>query len=83
MAKEKKKKKAATVEPSTPVVDAPIAPPVEAVAPVKPAGYVVAPGKSIACKKGILGPGDEVLAKYVGGADSVDRLVASGHVVEK
>ena len=41
----------------------------------KKSGFVVAPGKAITSKKGILASGVEVKPEYIGSQDSFDALV--------
>ena len=46
--------------------------------------YSIKAGKSVTSKKGVLAPGDEVKAEYLGGGQkSLDALVKSGHVDKK
>lgn len=48
------------------------------------APYVIAPGKSLVCRRGVLGPGDEIRASDVSdGQTQLDYLVRSGHVVKR
>jgi len=50
--------------------------------------FIVAPGRSFICKKGIVGPGEALKPEYIAGTDSerkasFDKLVANGFLVEK
>lgn len=47
---------------------------------VKKDSYRIVKGKAVSCQKGILGPGAEVKAEYVGGEDCLKRLIETGHV---
>jgi hypothetical protein len=48
-----------------------------------PAGYSIAPGKSLTCKRGVLGPGESVEARdFHGGQANLDELVSSGYVLK-
>lgn len=47
---------------------------------VKKNNYRIVKGKAVSCQKGILGPGAEVKAEYVGGEDCLKRLIETGHV---
>jgi hypothetical protein len=52
---------------------------------VKPkAPYVVAKGRSLTCRRGVLGPGEEIKASDVAnGQAQIDHLVKSGYVVKR
>jgi hypothetical protein len=51
--------------------------------PPKPAPYIVATGKAITCKKGVLGEGEEIKKEYLGGGkESLDNLVKKGFVIK-
>jgi len=48
------------------------------------APYVVAKGKALTCRRGVLGPGDEIKVSDVSdGQAGLERLVKSGHVVKQ
>ncbi len=50
---------------------------------VKKFPYSMAPGKSITSRRGIVGPGEEVRAEwFVGGKDTIEKCVKSGHIVK-
>lgn len=68
------------VGPPTP----PVLPEVVNIPPVKPpTGYVIAPGKCITCKKGVLDEGKEIKVEWVsGGQESFDKLTENGYVVK-
>ena len=76
MAAKRKVKKKLVLKPVEPVEP-------EAVEPVEPEAvehhYVVAEGRSISCKKGIIGPGGKVRCSYVsGGEKTIKNLVDKG-----
>jgi len=53
-------------------------------APKRAPLYVVKPGRSIATKRGVRGPGEVVEARELGGGkDALEDLVASGHLQKK
>ena len=75
----KKAPEAKAPEAKAPEAKAPEAKAPEAKAPeakkAKKSGFVVAPGKAITSKKGILASGVEVKPEYIGSQDSFDALV--------
>jgi len=78
-APEAKAPEAKAPEAKAPEAKAPEAKAPEAKAPeakkAKKSGFVVAPGKAITSKKGILASGVEVKPEYIGSQDSFDALV--------
>jgi hypothetical protein len=60
------------------------APPAPSVPPApKPVVYVVAPGKSVTCKKGIINSGKEINPEWVyGGVDTLNNLVTKKIVIK-
>ncbi len=90
--------KTAAAQPKPPLVDGagptklggppPPPPPPPAPAPRARFPYAIAPGKSITSRKGVLGPGEEVLPRYFNEADEaagmkvIEDLVAKGYIVK-
>ncbi len=51
--------------------------------PIPTHPYEIAPGKSLTCKRGVLGPGQEIRECDVsGGKDQLEHLVKRGHVLK-
>jgi len=50
----------------------------------KPDKYMVKAGKSISCKSGIKGPGEEIKESDInGGKEKLESLIESGHLEKK
>lgn len=49
--------------------------------PPSPPSFVVAPGHTIHCRRGVLGDGDVVEARFVGGDEALAKLVTDGAVL--
>lgn len=75
----------ASPEPEPDGVKAPPEPPEPPTETSKGTLHVVAEGKALTSRKGILGPGDEVLPEYLGkdGATVLEALVEKGLVIIK
>lgn len=56
---------------------------VEAAAEKKKPPFYIADGKSLVCRPGVLGPGDEIKAEHLpGGATALAKHIANGYVCE-
>ncbi len=63
--------------------DKPKAPEAPKVKPAKKAPYVIAPGKAVTSKRGVLGEGDACEAdNFAGGEDTLKNLVKNGFVIK-